>query len=84
MMDGESFPRACANCAGPKLYATRYGESASGGLGPNLLPGLGRLLLPPRFHVVVCEDCGHTLFFATRETRGRLAKSDQWRRLDGG
>jgi hypothetical protein len=76
------FPKTCPSCEGTNIYVTRNEVSARGGYGPDLLPGLGYLLGSARMHVLVCEDCGSTLFFATEDARKKLARSRNWRRVE--
>jgi predicted nucleic-acid-binding Zn-ribbon protein len=71
----------CPNCGAANLYRTRKAVSAGGGHAPNYLPGLGRLIVPGRFRVVVCRDCGFTRFFAEREATDRLSESGRWERV---
>jgi predicted nucleic-acid-binding Zn-ribbon protein len=76
----------CLNCGAKTLYRSRE-VSASGGYGPDLLPGLGRAIAgliktSGRFTLVVCADCGLARFFATAEARSRLADSRDWAKLE--
>ena len=74
-------PVPCPNCESRNLYKTKQATGAKGGYGPDLLPGLGRWFRAPRFHVVVCRDCGLTRFFADDEDRGGLDNPKFWERL---
>lgn len=71
---------ACPNCGSANQYRTRKPVSGGGGYAPNYLPGLGRLLTPGKFSVVVCHDCGLTRWFAQRAATERLADSSRWGR----
>ena len=71
--------RDCSVCGGKEMYSTK--TSANGGYGPALLPSLGRLFKPAKFDVYVCESCGHTTFFADKETRKRLQETSRWKKV---
>ena len=71
---------SCPVCNGVNLYRS-ISVAAAGGYGPNFLPGLGNFLNPPRFNLMTCEDCGFTGFFANREAREKLSKSDKWEKI---
>jgi ribosomal protein L37E len=73
----------CRQCDKQSLYKTE-GVLASGGYGPDLLPGIasswgfrGR----PKFQVVVCSECGLTQFHADEQTRTKLSTSDKWTKI---
>jgi predicted nucleic-acid-binding Zn-ribbon protein len=70
----------CPNCGGGNLYRSKP-VSAGGGHAPNYLPGLGRLFMSERFHLVLCKDCGLTRFFARREATEKVAESEKWERV---
>jgi predicted nucleic-acid-binding Zn-ribbon protein len=75
----------CPNCGGKTLYRSRE-VNASGGYGPDFLPGLGQVIAgfirtSGKFTLVVCADCGLTRFFAGTEPRARLADSKDWARV---
>ena len=71
---------SCTNCGGTSLYEGEE-TSAGGGHAPNYLSGLGRFLRTARFQLVICEDCGLTRFFASKEARANLADCPKWTRL---
>jgi predicted nucleic-acid-binding Zn-ribbon protein len=71
----------CPNCGGRNLYKTRKPVSAGGGHAPNYLPGLGRLFVIEKFHVVLCRDCGLARWFARSEALQKLSESEKWERV---
>lgn len=70
----------CTQC-GSENQIFRPNVEAWGAYGPNLLPDGGGLITQPRFHVVVCKDCGFIRFFATEKTLQRIASSKRWEAL---
>lgn len=72
--------KKCPECGGGGLYRSEN-VSASGGDGLNFLPGLGDFFSYPKFHIVLCKDCGLTRFFAAREALSKLSDSKKWTRL---
>ena len=72
----------CTNCGGTNLYEGKE-TSAGGGYAPNYLPGLGRFLRTAKFQLVVCEDCGLTRFFASKEARAKLPEAPRWKKMQG-
>ncbi len=70
----------CPNCRGTTLYQGPE-TSAGGGHAPNYLRGLGRFIVPARFVLVVCRDCGLARFFATPAARAKLKESRHWRAI---
>ena len=76
------FPTRCPNCGGARLF-TRRVESA-GGYGPHLLAGLNASFWrSPKFDVVLCADCGHTLFFADEQACEKVPTASSWRPVYG-
>ena len=67
----------CPECGSKELYRSDP-IGASGGYGPNLLPGLGKWYSSASFALVVCPACGLTRFFAAPEAREKLPTSDHW------
>ena len=74
-------PDACPECGGRDLYQTEKPIDASGGHGPNLLPGLGRFFQGGKMTVVACADCGAMRLFADDESRRKLRDAKKWRRV---
>lgn len=72
---------ACPNCEGTRLFKSARPVSAGGGYAPNYLPGLGSIWKAPKVDVVVCQDCGLSRFFASRDARARLGASNKWTRV---
>jgi DNA-directed RNA polymerase subunit RPC12/RpoP len=72
---------ACPNCNGKRLFKSKGTVSAGGGHAPNYLPQLGTFLRAGRFYLVICQDCGLTRFFATREACEKLPGSTKWQRV---
>ena len=73
------LPKKCINCDGQSLYTTM--AASSGPYGPVLLPGLGGWLRTVKFHVVLCEGCGHVSFFADDEARANVHSKSKWRQI---
>jgi hypothetical protein len=70
----------CPSCEGRDLFqGPSFG--ARGGHGPDLLPGLSRLLKAARLVPVVCRDCGLARFFVDAEARARLVEAKKWKRV---
>ena len=72
--------KQCSECGSNNLHASKP-VAAAGGYGPDLLPGLGKLLSSAQFTVVLCADCGLARYYATKETIERLGNSSKWRKL---
>ena len=70
----------CPNCGGNHLYRS-HEVSAGGGHAPDYLPGLGTFLRTEKFHLVLCQDCGLTRFFARQEALAKLVEGKKWQRL---
>ena len=70
----------CPNCGGANLYASKP-ASARGPYGPNLLPGLSGIFKSATFHLIICQDCGLTRFFAGPEALEKLPDSNKWARI---
>lgn len=73
----------CPECENDNVYISDEIAAASVE-GPNYLPDLGSFWKAPKLHVVVCQDCGLTRFFATKEALAKLPNSAKWRRLNSG
>ena len=67
----------CSNCGSDDLRSTT--ADARGGLGPDLLPGLGSFYRAT-FRVVVCCHCGLTRLFASEEAVDKVRQSTIWQR----
>ena len=72
--------KQCPECGSNNLHESKP-VAAAGGYGPDLLPGLGRLLSSAQFSVVLCADCGLARYYATKDTIERVGSSSKWRRL---
>jgi len=70
----------CPTCGGRNLFRSEP-QTANGGYGPELLPGLGPWYRSPRLDVVVCGDCGLMRFFASSDAVERLPDSGRWKRV---
>lgn len=71
----------CPECGKGNVYKSVGEISAGGGHAPNYLPGLGTLLFAAKFHVLVCQDCGLTRYYAAKEGLEKLSRSEKWKRL---
>ena len=71
---------ACPNCNSRNQYESQE-VSAGGGHAPNFLPGLGRWYGAAKFKIVLCQDCGLTRFFASREAVEKVSASGKWSRV---
>lgn len=71
-----NLPKTCTNCGGQSLFVTMV--SAAGGYGSNFLPELGGFFHGAKFQVVLCEDCGHTAFFADKDARQKARNNYKW------
>jgi DNA-binding XRE family transcriptional regulator len=73
--------KPCSECKSDRVYQYKK-HMEFGGFGGELLPGLApgnfslATLLP-----VVCFDCGHIRFFASKEARDKLEASDGWTQI---
>lgn len=67
----------CSNCGSTDLRSTT--ADARGGLGPDLLPGLGSFYRA-QFEIVVCCKCGLARLFVSPETIEKLQQSTEWHR----
>jgi predicted nucleic-acid-binding Zn-ribbon protein len=74
-----NLPAKCSNCGSDSLYVTRV--ASGGGYGPQLLPGLGKFLRFPYFHLVACSDCGYVHFFMDEDAKSKLAQCKKWKQL---
>ena len=72
---------ACPNCNGENLYRTRDPVSSGGGYAPNYLPGIGGTWGSAKMHVIVCQDCGLTRYFAESRYLAKLGDSKKWERV---
>jgi len=63
----------CPNCGGVEFY--RRVNAIANGWVVRLLPKL----MPGRFEIVMCKDCGLTRFFASHEDRRDA--SSKWERV---
>lgn len=70
----------CPQCGGADLYRSIPIDSG-GSRAPNLLPGLGKWFAFAKFHLVVCQSCGLTRFFADPEATEKLQSSPEWNRV---
>lgn len=77
----ESFLKACSQCKSDRVYKYKK-DIEFGGFGGELLPGLapGSFSLAT-FLPVVCFDCGHIRFFASKEARDKLESSRDWTQI---
>lgn len=73
------LPEKCLNCGGQSLFTTM--TASAGPYGPVLLPRLGGWLRGAKFHIVLCEDCGHVSYFADDAARENVRSSSKWRQL---
>ncbi len=71
---------SCPNCGGRNLYQSDP-VGSGGGHAPNYLPGLGEWYKAARFRIVLCQDCGQTRFFASREAAVKASESKRWTRV---
>ncbi len=62
--------RKCPECGSRKIYTKKV--SASGGYGPDLLPGVGGLFKGKKFQLYICSDCGFVQFYLPDEYRQDL------------
>lgn len=68
----------CPECDGIELYSREV--NASGGYGPNLLPGTGHLFVGGKFRLCVCARCGYVKWFVPErflndiKTKGKFQK----------
>ncbi|MGD9858254.1 MAG: hypothetical protein AB7U20_25210 [Planctomycetaceae bacterium] len=69
----------CPECGGQQF--TTGNVTSAGMHGPALLPGLGGIFRSAMFHVIVCESCGLTRFYAEPAAREKLRTSPKWRAL---
>lgn len=53
--------KSCPECGGIEIYTKAVG--ATGGYGPDLLPGVGGFFSKKQFELYICAKCGHTQFF---------------------
>jgi predicted nucleic-acid-binding Zn-ribbon protein len=74
-----NIPKECRNCGQSSLYRSEV--SAGGGYAPNYLPQLGSFWRAAKFTVVVCENCGETMFFAPPEFLHKLHSSSKWQQV---
>lgn len=73
--------KPCSECKSDRVY--QYKEPMEfGGFGGELLPNLAPDMFSlAKFLPVVCFDCGHIRFFASKEARDKLDVSDHWKRI---
>lgn len=72
--------KQCPDCGSVNLHMSKP-VGAAGAYGPDLLPGLGKLLSGAQFTVLLCADCGLARYYAAKETIARLGNSSKWRKL---
>lgn len=73
------LPKSCLNCSGSALYTHIVSSGSTDIHGPNLLPGLGHFLHRADLLVILCEDCGHVMFFAEEEARIKVSTARGWK-----
>jgi predicted nucleic-acid-binding Zn-ribbon protein len=84
---GEAPPQVksmkpCPECNSRNVYQYSRPVWATGGYGPNLLPGMGSLFMArAKFVPVMCADCGLVRYFATSEARDHVRKSSAWKQV---
>ena len=69
----------CPTCGSDELYQSDE-VSAGGGYAPNYLPGLGGFFRAEEFRLVMCQSCGLTRFFASKDACEKVTKSNKWSR----
>lgn len=71
--------KPCLVCKSENVY--QYKKPVEfGGFGGELLPELAPgMFSVASFIPVICSDCGHIRFFASKEARDKLADSDSWK-----
>ncbi|MFT6132528.1 MAG: transcriptional regulator with XRE-family HTH domain [Shewanella sp.] len=77
----ELHMKLCSECKSDEVY--QYKESMEfGGFGGELLPGLASGVFSlAKFLPIICADCGHIRFFASKEARDKLESSNDWKRV---
>lgn len=73
--------KSCSECKSDRIY--KYKESIEfGGFGGELLPELAPSMFSlAKFLPVICLDCGHIRFFASKEARDKLEASAHWTQI---
>ncbi|CAM4113526.1 helix-turn-helix transcriptional regulator [Shewanella denitrificans] len=73
--------KPCSECKSNRVYQYKK-HMEFGGFGGELLPGLAPSMFSlAKFLPVVCFDCGHIRFFASKEARDKLEASDNWEEI---
>lgn len=73
--------KPCSECKSDRVYQYKK-HMEFGGFGGELLPGLAPSMFSlAKFLPVVCFDCGHIRFFASKEAREKLEASDNWEEI---
>ena len=73
--------KPCSGCKSNRVYQYKK-HMEFGGFGGELLPGLAPSMFSlAKFLPVVCFDCGHIRFFASKEARDKLEASDNWEEI---
>ena len=73
--------KPCPECKSGNIYQYKdYVEF--GGFGGELLPKLATGMFSlAKYRPVICFDCGHIRFFASKEARNKLENSKSWMRV---
>jgi len=73
--------KPCSECKSDQVYQYKA-TMEFGGFGGELLPGLAPGLFSlAKFLPIVCADCGHIRSFASKEARGKLKSSNDWKKI---
>ncbi len=73
--------KQCSECKSNRIYQYKK-DMEFGGFGGELLPELGSGMFSlAKFLPVICFDCGHIRFFASKEARGKLEDSNDWKQI---
>ncbi|MBL4671961.1 MAG: helix-turn-helix transcriptional regulator [Arenicella sp.] len=73
--------KPCSECKSDRIYQYKK-HTEIGGFGGELLPGLASGMFSlAKFLPVICLDCGHIRFFASKEARDKLEGSDDWTQI---
>lgn len=73
--------KPCSECKSDRVYQYKK-HTEFGGFGGELLPGLAPGMFSlAKFLQVICLDCGHIRFFASKEARDKLENSDDWAQI---
>ena len=73
--------KPCSVCKSENIY--QYKKPVEfGGFGGELLPDLAPgMFSVASFIPVICADCGHIRFFASKEAREKLQTSEHWEQI---